>query len=78
MPKQGKYKKNMKQPSVALMLNINSSAKSVNVPSANNSDCEQSALKAKGHKEKKNKKKMTGNWRFYWGFTSKHRKYSQE
>ena len=57
MPKQGKYKKDTTQPSVALMLNLNPSAKSVKVTEANNSDCEQKTQKPKDTKKKRTKKR---------------------
>ena len=56
MPKRAKYKKDTNQPSVALMLNVNPSAKSVKTTKANNSDHEQSAYKPKDIKKKGRKK----------------------
>ena len=57
MSKRGKYKKDTNQPSVALMLNVNPSAKSVNVTETNNSAYEQSANKTKDIKKKRAKKR---------------------
>ena len=45
MPKHGKYKKVMNQPSIAPMLNITLSAKSVSATSVTNSDSKGSASK---------------------------------
>ena len=58
MPKQGKYKKDKTQPSVALMLNLTPSAKGAQSIETKNSDKELKLQKPKDAKKKRNKKRQ--------------------
>ena len=63
MPKCGKYKKVKNQPSVAPMLNITSSAKSVSATSLTNSDRERSASNSleTNYQTSKKRRRETGD-----------------